>query len=246
MATNWFDRGGRQYAQFRPEYPPELARYLSDIAPAHDAALDVGCGNGQLALQLAGFFKNVVAADPSADQIANATPHVNVRYVCAPAENLPVGDRSASLITAAQAAHWFRLPEFYGEARRIGTDGAILALISYGVLKLEPELQERFARFYYQEIGPYWPPERKLVDSGYADIDFPFEAVTAPAIAIAKEWNLGQLLGYIATWSAARSAREAGREKLLQDFAEDLSALWGDPARPRPVSWPIAMRIGRL
>ncbi|MBV7536331.1 class I SAM-dependent methyltransferase [Duganella sp. sic0402] len=243
---NWFDQGGRAYARFRPEYPPRLAEYLASVAPDTRLAVDVGCGNGQLTQLLAPHFDSVIGLDPSADQIDNAHPADRVSYQCAPAEQLPQADHSVSLITAAQAAHWFDLPKFYSEVRRAGMAGGVLALISYGVLELEPPLNERFQRFYRDEIGPYWPPERKLVDSGYATIDFPFEEFKAPAMEIRLAWSLAEFLGYLITWSAVRSAREAGREDILVEFASDIEKLWGDEHLKRPVSWPINMRIGRF
>ena len=245
-ARNWFDQGGRAYARFRPEYPRQLAAFLASAAPDCRLAVDVGCGNGQLTQLLAPYFEKVVGLDPSADQIANAVPNARIDYRCAPAEQLPLPDASASLITAAQAAHWFDLPAFYAEVRRIAMPGAILALVSYGVLQMDPALDARFQKFYWEEIGPYWPPERKLVDTGYATIDFPFEELAPPTLAIRLDWHLSEFLGYLTTWSAVRSAREAGREELLMAFADDLAALWGDPNSRRPVSWPIAMRIGRI
>ena len=243
---NWFDQGGQAYARFRPEYPTELASYLASLAPDRLLAVDVGCGNGQLTRLLAEHFDAVVGFDPSADQIAHTAPQQNVNYACAPAEGLPLLDRSASLITAAQAAHWFDLPRFYAEVHRVAAPSAILALISYGVLRLDGALGERFEQFYWQEIGPYWPAERKLVDSGYATLDFPFAEFPGPDIAIRLEWNLEEFLGYVSTWSAVRSAREAGREDLLQHFAADLAERWGDPAARLAVRWPINMRIGRV
>ncbi|VUZ23410.1 Uncharacterised protein [uncultured Comamonas sp.] len=242
---NWFDQGGAAYARFRPEYPPELARWLAAQAPHHGHALavDVGCGNGQLTAQLAEHFQRVLGLDPSREQLAHAAAHPRVAYACAPAEALPVPTGSASLIAAAQAAHWFDLPRFYAEARRIGQSGAVLALIGYGVLRLDDDaLHARFQHFYTQEIGPYWPAERKLVDSGYADLPFPFAEQAAPALDIRKQWDLPALLGYIATWSAVRQAREAGREDLLQNFATDLAELWGAPACRRAIVWPIHLR----
>jgi SAM-dependent methyltransferase len=243
---NWFEQGGSDYARFRPEYPAQLADYLASVAPGGALAADVGCGNGQLTQLLAVRFEQVIGLDPSADQIANASGGDRTSYQCAPAERLPLADHSASLITAAQAAHWFDLPAFYAEVRRVGVPGGVLALISYGVLELEPALNERFQRFYWQEIGPYWPPERKLVDSGYATLDFPFEEFKAPPMQIRVEWRLPELLGYLQTWSAVRSAREAGREDILTSFAADIAALWGDEHTRRPVAWPINMRIGRI
>ncbi|MGE9762858.1 class I SAM-dependent methyltransferase [Pseudomonas sp. PDM20] len=243
---NWFDQGGQAYARFRPEYPVELAAHLAAMAPDRVLAVDVGCGSGQLTRQLAEHFNAVVGFDPSADQIAHTAPQENVNYACAPAEDLPLLSRSASLITAAQAAHWFDLPRFYAEVRRVAEPNAILALISYGVLRLEGALGERFEQFYWKEIGPYWPAERKLVDSGYATLDFPFAEFPGPEIAIRLEWNLGEFLGYVSTWSAVRSAREARREDLLHDFAADMAERWGDPTARHRVSWPINMRIGRV
>lgn len=245
-ARNWFDQGGQAYARFRPEYPPALAEYLASIAPDSQCAVDVGCGNGQLTGQLAEHFSAVIGFDPSADQVAHATPRENVRYHCAPAEALPLPERSVSLVTAAQAAHWFDLPAFYAEVRRIAKPGAALALISYGVLQLNAELDARFQQFYWQEVGPYWPAERQLVDSGYATLDFPFEPIATPAMTIRLEWNLNEFLGYIATWSAVRQAREAGREDILHRFASELSQLWGDAKGRQAIAWPINMRVGRV
>lgn len=243
---NWFDQDGKDYARFRPQYPHQLATFLTSIAPNNQVAVDIGCGNGQLTQILAPYFNRVVGFDPSADQIANTIPNKRITYQCAPAEQLPLADTSASLITAAQAAHWFDLPAFYKEVRRICIPEAILALISYGVLKLEAGLNDRFQSFYWEEIGPYWPPERKLVDTGYATIDFPFEQLVSPSFEINLEWQLPQFLGYLKTWSAVRSAREAGKEELLMEFANDISKIWGDPYQRRAISWPINMRIGRL
>ena len=241
---NWFDLGGAAYAQFRPQYPPALASWLASRAPDLQLALDVGCGNGQLTTQLALHFDDVVGTDPGAEQIAHALAHERVRYLCAPAEQLPLPDHGASLITAAQAAHWFDLPAFYAEARRVAKQGALLALISYGVLRLPAPLSERFSRFYRDAMGPFWPPERRRVDEGYAGLPFPFAELTAPALSIDVEWTLAQFLGYVATWSAVRQAREAGRGDLLDRFANDMTKAWGDPQSVQPIRFPLNMRVG--
>jgi len=244
--TNWFDRDGQAYARYRPDYPPALARFLTDIAPDCRLALDVGCGNGQFTCLLADRFEAVLGIDPSADQIAHATAHERVRYVVAPAENLPVADRSASLIAAAQAAHWFDLPRFHAEVRRVGVPGAILALVTYGVPCVDADLHDRFMAFYRQEVGGYWPPERALVESGYAGMAFPFAEIVAPPMDIVRSWSIDEFLGYVSTWSATRRALAAGQRAILTRFAEDLARLWGDPARRREVRWPITLRLGLL
>lgn len=245
-ARNWFDEGGKAYARFRPEYPPELAAYLASIAPVNTPAADIGCGSGQLTKLLAQHVGAVFGLDPSASQITHAQPHDRITYLCAPAEQLPLHDNSIGLITAAQAAHWFNLPAFYEEVRRVALPGGILALVSYGVLKLDAELDPRFQVFYYREIGPYWPTERALVDSGYTTIPFPFEELAPPAFHITHHWNLDGLLGYLSTWSAVYRAREAGQGDILSHFAQDIAGAWGDPTTCRPIHWPVSVRIGKI
>jgi len=245
-SRNWFAQGGDAYARYRPDYPDELVRLLARVSPDTRMALDVGCGNGQFTCQLADHFDAVVGLDPSADQLAHAVPHARVQYRGAPAEQLGVADHSISLITAAQAAHWFDLPRFYEEVRRVGVKGAKLALISYGVARLEAGLNERFLAFYKEEIGPYWPPERRLVDSGYAELAFPFYEQPVPRQELRREWDAHAFLGYISTWSATRRARDAGKEQMLVAFSNDLLTLWGDPNRSRTIVWPINIRLGEI
>ena len=244
QSTNWFDQGGRNYALFRPEYPPELARSLAELTTQR-RAVDVGCGTGQLTTQLAAHFDDIIGVDPSAEQIANAKAHPRVRYLIAAAEQIPLEDSAVDLITAAQAAHWFDRPAFYAEARRLAAPNAVIALISYGIMQIDDgALNKRFASFYRDEIGPFWPRERKLVDSGYADIDFPFAEIPYPDLSIERNWRIQDFLGYLSTWSAVRRANEAGKSDKLDAFVADFSQMWGDDVQR--VSWPINMRLGRI
>lgn len=243
---NWFSEGGQNYSQYRPEYTQELASYLAKLAPDNLKALDVGCGTGQLTRLLSDHFASVTGVDPSEDQLRNASFRTGVTYLHSPAENLPADFSGFSLITVAHAAHWFRLDEFYREVRRVTKPDAIIALISYGVLSIEGVVGERFQNFYSNEIGRFWPPERKLVDSGYRELDFPFDELQSPPFKIEAKWNLQEFLGYISTWSAVRQALQQSEAKVITSFADDLATLWGDPETKRNVLWPINMRVGRL
>ncbi len=122
------------YAAHRPSYPAALVDFLARLAPARRLAWDAGCGSGQLSVLLAGAFERVVATDASPEQIGRAASHARVEYRCARAEESGLPERVADLATAAQAAHWFDLPSYYAEVRRVVRPGGIVALISYGVV----------------------------------------------------------------------------------------------------------------
>lgn len=242
-----FSSNNSGYAAHRPTYPKELVDFLAAIAPSRQLALDVGCGTGQLSVPLADRFAQVVATDASAQQILSAAPHARVTYRTAPAEDSGLVPHSADLITVAQAAHWLDLTVFYDEVRRIARTDAAIALITYGVLRVEGDAADAVAqRFYYDVIGSYWPPERKHVENGYRLLDFPFEEVVAPPLAIDVSWRRDDLVGYIDTWSAVRAAEKVLGPEPVAAFRDDLARAWGDPEQTRRVRWPLSLRVGHV
>jgi SAM-dependent methyltransferase len=241
-----FSTRAADYAAHRPSYPIELVDYLAGLAPARDVALDVGCGSGQLSVLLAERFGRVIATDASARQVESATPHARVEYRVAPAEASNLAPASVDLITAAQAAHWFDLPAFYAEARRIARPGAILALVTYGVLQADGAIDPAIQHFYRDVVGPYWPPERRHVETGYRDFDFPFGEISAPPLAIEVEWRAADLVGYADTWSAVRGAEKALGQSPIPAFGREIAKAWGNPDERRIIRFPLSLRVGRI
>ncbi|WP_299907316.1 class I SAM-dependent methyltransferase [uncultured Paracoccus sp.] len=241
-----FEEGGAGYARHRPTYPPVLAGALAALTAGRGQALDVGCGNGQLTVLLAAEFDRVTGTDISADQIANAEPRPNIDYRVEPAEASALTDGSVDLIVAAQAAHWFDLPRFYAEVRRLAAPGAALALVSYGVPELAGPAAERFRRFYWGDIHPFWPEGRAHVEQGYASLDFPFAELSIPALVIERDWSFSALAGYVSTWSAVKAAAKAGQGEIAETTMTEIAALWGDPGTEYRISWPITGRFARL
>ena len=231
------------YADCRPSYPPTLAEALAEISPAREMALDCGCGSGQLSVLLAGPFDRVEATDASAAQIAQAVPHSKVTYRVAPAEANGLLDASCDLVVAAQAAHWFDLPRYWAEVARVLKPGGLAALVGYGLLRIDADLDAVVDNFYTDGVGRFWPPERRLVDGGYQEIDFPFREQTPPPIDMTAQWNRAQFLGYIATWSAVKAAEKQGLDP-LPAFAAAIAALWPDESQLRAIRWPLLLRTG--
>lgn len=242
-----FSSGAAGYAAFRPVYPPALVYAIADAAPAGDVIWDCACGNGQLSAPLTARFGKVWATDASAEQIAAAAPHPDIVYSVAKAEASGLPDRSVDAISVAQAAHWFDLPAFYAEARRVARPGAVLALISYGGMEIpdRPDIRALVGRF-FKALDPYWPPERALVDQGYRNLLFPFPEVPAPSLAMEAQWGVDQLFGYVDTWSAVRALEKAEGRARLEAFRDELAAAWGDGPDQLLMIWPLTLKLGRI
>ena len=242
-----FSSFATRYADFRPSYPTELFDYLATLVPKNSTVWDCACGNGQATLDLAERFTKVIATDASQQQIASAKPHRNAEFRTAPAEQSGLPDKSVALVTVAQAIHWFNFDRFYAEVKRVLAPGGFIAVWAYGIDQVEGEEVDRLAQDYYSNVvGPYWPPERVLVEEGYRTIPFPFTEFTPPAFRMEVHWTLDQLLGYFSTWSATNRYIKANGKNPLEQFSVDLKRVWGDENTRRQVVWPLAMRVGRV
>ena len=234
------------YAEHRPRYPDRLFEWLAEVAPAREVAWDCATGSGQAAVALAGRFQRVIATDASAAQIAAGGPHPRVEYRVAPAQASGLPPASVDLVTVAQALHWFDRSAFYAEARRVLRRSGVIAAWTYGASGFgDPRADAVHRRFYSETVGPFWPPERALVENGYRTIEFPFEEIDAPAFDMEAEWPLSAFLGYVGTWSAVARFREKRGYDPVAELGEELRSHWGDPAAPRRIRWPLAIRAGR-
>jgi SAM-dependent methyltransferase len=239
-----FSKQAEGYAKFRPRYPQKLFDYLGSIAPSRQIAWDCGTGNGQAAGGLASVFDRVIATDASEKQIANAQSHEIVEYRVAPAENSGIGSETIDLIMVAQALHWFGLDRFYLEARRVLKPEGVLAASAYNLLHIEPAIDQIVNRYYYEVVGPFWPPERKLVEQ-FADIPFPFHKIDPPKFEMTADWNLNHLVGYLQTWSSTQRFVAATGSDPLEQISDELHRAWGDSRQTRIVAWPLILRAGR-
>lgn len=239
-----FSKQAATYAKARPTYPPELFAELARLAPGHALAWDCGAGNGQASVGLARHFGRVVATEPSAAQLAEATPHPRVSYVQG-AELAPgIATGAADLVTAAQAAHWFNREVFYAEARRVLRPGGVVALWSYGLCHIGPTIDALVGRFSSETVGPFWPPERRHPETGYREFEFPFAEFEFPRVDMAHEWTAEEFVAYLRSWSAvARYQKTHGADPVAQ-LEVPLATAWG-PGRRRIV-WPLSGRIGRV
>lgn len=243
--SDHFGRSASDYARFRPGYPAALFAWVAGLAPRRDTVWDCGTGSGQAAGGLAAHFRRVVATDASRDQLWSAERYRNVYFAASLAEAAPLRRGSVDLVVVAQALHWFGLPAFLAEVAYAMSRDGVLAVWAYGRLSIAPAVDRVVNRFYQETVGPYWLPERRHVERGYADLVLPIAETAAPGFAIEATLTLPELTGYLGTWSATARYRKDRGEDPVPAVAAELAPLWGDPAVRRPACWPLSVRAGR-
>lgn len=240
-----FSQHADSYAAYRPSYPDSLIVYLASLCSEHELAWDCATGNGQAAIALTRFFERVIATDLSQEQLDQAPAHPQIEYRRATAETSTLEANSVSLITVAQALHWFKRDAFYSEVKRVLRPSGILAVWSYALCSVDPGVDRILLDFYHGPSASYWEPERALVDEGYASLTLPFSELKVPTFHMEQEWDLSQYLGYLRTWSAVRKAMKVQGTDPLGPHLAAWEKAWGDPASRRKVHFPLAVRVVR-
>lgn len=239
-----FGSAAAAYATFRPRYPAALFDRLFSLAGRFDTAWDCGTGSGQAAVALAARFASVIATDTSAGQLAAAERHERVYYVRAAAERAPLRTGSADLVTVAQALHWFDTARFFAEVRRVLATAGVIAVWSYDLPRVGPGIDEALRHYYSGVVGPYWAPERRLVEDAYRSIEFPFDEIDVEPFEVTAALTLDEFAGYASTWSATLAfAADRGTDPVTRLRAL-LLPHWDDNER-HAVRWPVTVRAGR-
>ena len=87
-----------------------------------------------------------------------------------------------------------------------------------------PPLDRELRRFHDEIVGPYWPPERKMVDDHYRGVPFPFAEIAVPPFALEQPMTRHGFEGYLRTWSATHRYRAARADDPLDQISPALTA----------------------
>lgn len=241
-----FSGHAHDYAKARPLYPKALFEWMAGQCRSHSLAWDAGCGNGQASIALTEYFDEVFASDPSATQIASATPHPNIRYAVAAAEQCSLPDNTVDCVCVAQALHWFEFERFFSEAKRVLREDGCLVAWTYEKSSVSRDVDTVFEKLYRGLLDDYWPPERKHVETRYRNIIIPFHEIQAPEFELRCDWTLPQYLAYLRSWSASQRYLKATGNDAIGLIEHEMQAAWGNPSDVRAVVWPLAIRAGRF
>ena len=233
------------YAQYRPDYPPDLFEYIVSFISNKNTAWDCGTGNGQSAIALSKYFKKVIATDISPKQIDNAEKAHNIFYSIQPAEATNIKSNSVDLVTVAQAIHWFDFEKFYTEVKRVAAENAFIAMWGYSLLQIDEPIDQFIRNYHFNFLGNYWDAERKFVDDEYKNIPFPFEKINSPQFFIEKQWSLMELEGYLNTWSGLQKYIAANASNPVPDLLNSIKPLWGTEEK-RKIIFPVHLLLGAI
>ncbi len=115
-----FDLVADAYDRARPSYPDEALSWLLSGGPGAPEVVELGAGTGKLTEQLLSHGCAVTATDPSRAMLRRLAARApGARVVAATAEQVPVRSRSADLVVAAQAFHWFDADSTLQEVARL-------------------------------------------------------------------------------------------------------------------------------
>jgi SAM-dependent methyltransferase len=130
----WIERAGSfgavadAYERARPGYPDDAVGWLAGDEPCD--VVDLGAGTGKLTRSLVAHGHRVTAVEPLEEMLAQL--RVAVPGAIAgrgSAEEIPLRDACADVVTCAQAFHWFDQEVALREIARVLRPGGRLALV---------------------------------------------------------------------------------------------------------------------
>jgi ubiquinone/menaquinone biosynthesis C-methylase UbiE len=227
------------YRRYRRDYPGELLNRLLQSSPgARGRLLDLGCGTGQLVLQLAGFFEQAVGIDPEPDMLGEAKRAArergirNIEWIEGSSADLaelePMLGRF-ELATIGTAFHFMEPRATLGVLRRITAAGIVAVAYSGSPMWLHPDpwakalrtvLEARLGQlsdtdFTAQAVQE---AEKTMRDLGYTQIER-WEQTNAETITV------DFVVGHILSATSADQVPPAQRRDFARELASAISAV---------------------
>ncbi len=209
----------RRYRDARPYFHPvvmKMIRRKLDLKGRQKlpSGLDVGCGTGQSTIALLDVVERAIGIDSSDEMLAHAERHKRVDYMPGSAEQMPVPDNSAEIVTASLAVHWFDLPAFLAESARVLRPCGWLVLYSNG-FRGQMAGKAEFHDWCNEVYAVRYPsPPRQSYDPNKQTLSpSPFDWITSDPYENKVAFSQEQLVAYLMTQSNVVAAVEQGSEK---------------------------------
>lgn len=227
---------------FRPTYPSKVfTTVLAYHQGPRNFAVDLGCGHGTISRTLSPSFTRVIGTDPSSRMIAQATSTTtepNISFHAGYAQDLDfIPDGTVDLVCAGQAAHWFDYAKVWPVLAAKLRSGGTLAFWGYkdNYFADYPAATKVLDHYCYAPgvdlMGEFWEqPGRNILREKLRDIQPPadtwrdvtrieYEPGTKGTgsgvgeVLMSKRMKLGEMEGYVRTFSAFTNWSEAHPER---------------------------------
>ena len=227
VAAAGFGSAADAYERGRPSYPAQVVELFAQHLGVGPGAtvVDLAAGTGKLTRLLAATGATVIAVEPveaMRAQLEVALPGVDARD--GTAEDLPLPDASADVVTVAQAFHWFDPEPALAEITRVLRPGGGLGLVWNERDESVPWVAELSSLFDWGSRRPY----RKGVDwAAVVDASGRCTSVHHQAVSYVQELDAETLVQRVLSTSyiAARPPEEnvelaEAVRALVADFPE--------------------------
>lgn len=160
----------QEYTRYRPVYPDELYKIIFDYHFQHckddSLAVDYGSGPGTIIPALLSRFSKAIGTDMNADQIQVGKIELQSQFGKERVEMRQgaagkcdwLQDESASIITAAEAVHWFDVELWMKEVDRVLIRGGTLAFWFYPpnavLVNASPRANECISGLFHEALAP--------------------------------------------------------------------------------------------
>jgi ubiquinone/menaquinone biosynthesis C-methylase UbiE len=256
LGTAWY------YARFRPDYPEEAITLILDkfLLSGQSRVLDLGCGTGQLSLQLAPHVLEVIAIDPQEDMlqegkfIASTRNISNVNWVLGDSNQLARLSRDINevdLTVIARAFHWMDREQTLKDGYQLTKRGGGVAIIQDNGPRDMPatsawkSVLDKAVRFWLGDTrmagtkGTYSHPvkrhEELLQKSEFLNLEY-------VKVETKRTWNTDQIIGYLySTSSSSIPVLGDKKERFEEDVRRRLLAINPDGVFEEEVTTSILM-----
>ena len=209
------------YAKYRPAYPPALFKDIASFygLNGHGFLLDLGCGTGELAIPLAGYFERVLAIDPDPGMLVTGRAKAaklkitNIDWQKGSSRTLTGVKDQFRLITMGQAYHWTDEVKTLQQLFEMTEPGGGLVIVGSGPVA-QNRLAKRKDEAVTELLAKYLGPRRRAGRYIYKPSSLSWEKQLFPYSAyggfkkrvyvIKVVRDLGQIVGVLYSMSWAR------------------------------------------
>lgn len=253
--TAWY------YARYRPGYPDRIIKFLKQKFKLDKTSrvLDLGCGTGQIALEIAPFVCGVIAVDPQKDMLLQGRALSSARGIC----NIQwiIGDSNSindlsmeigkvDLTTIARAFHWMEREKTLSDLYRTTKNEGGIAVISDSPLGKKQKII--WKEVVDETVKKWLGEERKAGTSGtYSHPIKRHEAILQESkfcgfemvhFHLEREWSIDQIIGYLYSTSYCSLPILGNKQKLFEeDLRKRLIELDSSGQFREPVTFEIMM-----